>query len=194
MNRIPDAVQTPVHWLIMMFGVVAISLTLPSCLLVRTTEHRVRINEDGSGEALLRLSDIRSDGTTDSAVVHDAEVMVSSFDKEGVADFERPGRKIVDKVMYVHGDTLFAEISYTFRGLDALEGMRVTRDEIFVVVSAEREIVRTNGKVRPGEADARIISWKRDATLLSYIIRERQLPPSTQLGSYYTKQRSGKRN
>lgn len=165
----------------------------PGCLVVQTTEHRVKINEDGSGEALLRLADIRSDGATDSAVVHDVEVMLSSFDKEGVADFEKPGRKVTDKVMYAQSDTLFAEISYSFRSLDALEGLRLTPEEMFVVVSPEREIVRTNGRISPGDGNTRRIVWKRSAKLLAYVIRERQMPPSTLLGSYYKKLGAGRK-
>lgn len=193
MNHVPLAARTTLVPLVLLLGIGA-ALSFPACLLVQTTEHVVKISKDGSGEALLRLSDIRSDGTTDSAIVHDAEVMISSFDKEGVADFERPGRKIRDKAMYVRGDTLFAEISYSFVGLEALEGIRISPQEIFVVVSPEREIVRTNGRVRPGEASTRVIAWKRDATLISYIIREREIPPSTLLGPYYARLRSGMHN
>jgi hypothetical protein len=194
MNHQPSTARKGLVQFVLLLGIVAAGLMFPSCLLVQTTEHVVKISEDGSGEALLRLSDIRSDGATDSAVVHDTEVMIASFDKEGVADFERPGRKIRDKVMYVRGDTLFAEISYSFRGLDALEGIRLSPQEIFVVVSPEREIVRTNGKVRVGEGNARVIAWKREATQLFYVIRERQVPPSTLLGPYYTRLRSGRHN
>jgi hypothetical protein len=192
MNHVPPAARKHLVASVLLLGIGAAGLVFPSCLLIGTTEHVVKIGEDGIGEALLRLSDIRSDGTTDSAVVHDTEVMIASFDKEGVADFEKPGRKIRDKVMYVRGDTLFAEISYSFQGLDALEGLRISPQEIFVVVSPEREIVRTNGRVRPGEANTRIIAWKRDATQISYVIRERQIPPSTLLGPYYTRVRTGR--
>jgi hypothetical protein len=167
--------------------VLALVLMLPGCLVIRTTEHRVKIYEDGSGEALLKLIDVRSDGVTDSAVVHDFEVMMSSFETGGVTDFEKPGRKVMDKLMYTRGDTLIAEISYAFRSLDALEGLRITPDEMYVVVSSEREIVRTNGRIKPGDDNTRKISWKRGATQISYVIRERQVPPSVPLGTYYQK-------
>jgi hypothetical protein len=167
--------------------VLVLVMMVPGCLVIRTTEHRVKIYEDGSGEALLKLVDIRSDGVTDSAVIHDVDVMMSSFETGGVEDFEKPGRKVTDKVMYTRGDTLVAEISYAFRSLDALEGLRITPDEMFVVVSAEREIIRTNGRIKPGDNNTRKISWKRGASLISYVIRERQLPPSVPLGMYYQK-------
>ncbi len=173
----------------LMYGILLLIL-LPGCLVIRTTEHRVRMNQDGSGDAVVKLIDIRSDGATDSAVVHDFEVMMASFEKNGVEDFEQAGRRVTDKVMYTRGDTLFAEISYTFPSLDAIEGLRITPEELFVVVSVDREIVRTNGKISQMEESSRKIAWSRDAGRLAYMIRERHMPPSTLLGALYNRWRS----
>jgi len=52
------------------------------------TEHRVNLHPDGSGEAVLRLIDIRSDETSDSLAERDCRIMMSSFEQEGVKDFE----------------------------------------------------------------------------------------------------------
>lgn len=160
-------------------------LLLPGCLLIRTTEHRIRLNPDGSGEALLRLVDIRSDALTDSAASYDFAVMMTSFQTGGVKEFESTGRKITGKRMFVRGDTLNAEITYAFPTLDAVEVLRKTGDEIFIVVTPEREILRTNGKVVAGENNARRIVWSMEAERLSYVIRERVLPPSVSLAERY---------
>jgi hypothetical protein len=158
---------------------------LSGCLLIRTTEHRIQLNADGSGEALLRLIDIRSDALTDSAATYDFAVMMTSFQGSGVKEFESTGRKVTGKRMFVRGDTLNAEITYTFPAIDAVEVLRKTNDEIFVVVEAEREILRTNGKVVAGEGHARRIVWKPNAERLSYVIRERVLPASVSLAGRY---------
>lgn len=71
--------------------VAALAVALPSCLLIRTTEHRIRLNENGSGEAMMRLIDIRSDGKTDSALARDYSIMMASVQKEGVVEFEKGG-------------------------------------------------------------------------------------------------------
>ena len=160
-------------------------LLLPGCLLIRTTEHRIRLNADGSGEALLRLVDIRSDALTDSAARYDFAVMMTSFQEGGVKEFESTGRKITGKRMFVRGDTLNAEITYAFPTLDAVEVLRKTGDEIFIVVTAEREILRTNGKVAAGENNARRIVWSAGAERLNYVIRERILPQSVSLAEWY---------
>jgi hypothetical protein len=157
---------------------------VPGCLQVRTTEHRIRLNKDGSGEHMLRMIDIRSDGVTDSAVAHDYRVMMSSFDAEVEREFEAKARKVVDKRLYTRGDTLFGELTYSFKEPAAVEGLRVREDELFVIVPPEREIVRTNGKMKEVGTTRRIV-WDRSATRLLYVIRERSLPPSRSLAPYY---------
>lgn len=160
---------------------------LPGCILIRTTEHRITINEDGSGEAVLRLIDLRSDETQDSLIVRDFDIMISSFEREGIMDFEKMGRKITDKKFFLRGDTLVAEIHYTFPSLSAVEAIRITPDEIYVVVNAEREVVRTNGVVVPWQEAHKRIQWSKDARRLFYQIREKSLPPSVSLASLYQK-------
>ncbi len=159
----------------------------PGCILVRTTEHSIRLNKDGSGEARLRLVDLRSDGATDSAVVRDYGVLMGSLEKDGYKDFEQDGRKVSDAQFFLHGDTLGVEIRYAFKSLTAVEGLRVKPDELFMTVADTREVVRTNGRLSTADNKMQKISWPRNATRLSYVIREKQLPPTTSLAPLYRK-------
>jgi hypothetical protein len=165
----------------------ALAALLPACLLIRTTEHRIKLNPNGSGEATMRLIDIRSDAPTDSILARDYSVMMASIQKEGLAEFEKGGRKVLSREFYAGGDTLSAEINYTFPGLEQIEGLKVKKDEMFVVVQEGREIVRTNGKVRSWVRGSQRIVWPRDAKRLMYQIREKTLPPSISLAPLYTK-------
>jgi hypothetical protein len=165
----------------------SLATILPACLLIQTTEHRIKLNENGSGEATMRLIDIRSDAPTDSALARDYSVMMASVQKEGLTEFEQGGRKVLSKRFYASGDTLTAEINYTFPTLDQIEGLKVKKDELFVVVHEGREIVRTNGKVRSWVRGSQRIVWPRDAKRLMYVIREITLPKSASLAPLYRK-------
>jgi hypothetical protein len=167
----------------------AMLVVLPGCLLVGTTEVRVRLNDDGSGEAVMRLVDIRSDAESDSAVVHDFQVLMSSLDQREVPDFEAHGRKVTRKQFLVQGDTLIAEVVYTFTSVEAVEGLRVRDDEMYLVVGEGRDLVKTNGKVRTGEKGAIRVVWAKDAKRLMYQIREKSIPPSRSLAPLYLKSR-----
>ena len=162
-----------------------LATVLPACLLIRTTEHRIKLNKDGSGEALMRLIDVRSDARTDSALARDYAVMMASIQKEGVTEFEQGGRKVTFKQFYAGGDTLSAEIIYSFPNLDQVEGLKIRKDELFVVVNNGRDIVKTNGSVESWTKNARRIVWPRNATRLMYVISETALPKGTSLAPLY---------
>jgi hypothetical protein len=170
------------------FALIAASAVLfPACLLIRTTEHRIKLNENGSGEAMMRLVDIRSDAPTDSGQARDYSVMMASVQKEGVTEFEQGGRKVISKQFSVSGDTLTAEIVYTFPGIEQVEGLKTREDELFFVVSDGREIVRTNGKIKSWVHGAQRIVWPRDAKRLMYQIREKTMPDGVSLAPLYLK-------
>ena len=155
------------------------ALLLPGCLLIRTTEHRIKLTEKGSGEAMMRLIDLRSDAVNDSVLNRDYSVMMTSVQKEGITEFERGGRKVTATRFFAGGDTLTAEIFYTFPALDQVEGLKMNKDELFVVVTQGREVVRTNGSVESWARKSQRIVWPRDAKLLTYVITEKKMPPAT---------------
>jgi len=173
------------HVRLVLAGILAGVVLIPGCILIRTTEHRISINEDGSGEAVLRLIDLRSDESVDSLIQRDFRIMLSSYEREGEDTFEREGRTITGKKLYARADTLYAEITYTFASFMAIEGLHATDEELYVVVPEGREVIRTNGEIRPWTGDALRIVWDRDASRLMFQIREKQLPPSTSLARLY---------
>jgi hypothetical protein len=176
--------QTIVRYLL---AAVMLPVILSGCILVRTTEHRIKLNDNGSGEALLRLIDIRSDEQADSLIQRDFDQMMKTVDKYGVDEFERPGRKVTGKQFVVHGDTLTLEISYTFQNVDAVEGLHVTKDGFTMGVTGSREVVKTNGTLEDVKQGFQQIAWDLSARRLMYIIREKVMPPSTPLTALYLK-------
>ncbi len=170
-------------------AVIAFTLVagLQGCLMVRTTEHIITINDDRSGEGIIHLIDIRSDARSDSLVRRDFDDLIHLLKAKKVDEFERFGRIITTKKVQVRGDTLMAEVTYVFSSLSSIDGLRVTRDEMSLIFSPEREIIRTNGKLTHTNKDETIISWDHDARRLVYVVREKQLPISTSLVPLYLK-------
>ena len=162
---------------------------LSGCILVRTTEHRIKLNENGSGEALLRLIDIRSDAQTDSLVRRDFDQMMKTYDKFGAEEFEKFGRKITGKQFVVHRDTLILEISYTFPHPESVEGLHITKDGFTMGVNASREVLKTNGTLQNLKPGFQQILWDLSARRLMYVIREKTLPPSVSLADLYLRMR-----
>jgi hypothetical protein len=166
-------------------GLLLAAMAFGGCLLVRSTEHRIRLDPLGSGDALIRLVDIRSDAEADSAVTADFDAMMKVLRDSAITGFESRTRRITAKQLLLSGDTLKAEIAYDFDGYGDLEGMQVNDEAIFVNVPPERVVVKTNGKVeKVAEGGYRIV-WERDASRLMYEIAERFVRPSTSLARMY---------
>jgi hypothetical protein len=170
-------------------ALILMAATLPACVIVGMTEHRVEFRTDGAGRAWLRLTDIRSDGVNDSSAVRDFNIMMDSFEKEGIGDFEKGGRRITNKRFIVHGDTLSAEVEYTFESKEDIEGLNMTDEEMFIVVPEDRDVVWTNGRISPWERGTLRIVWDLDVKSISYHVREKYLPSSISLAPFYLAQR-----
>ena len=166
-------------------AMLAVAFLLPGCLLVRVTEHRIRLNDNGAGEAVMRLMDIRSDGSTDSARVRDFGILMASAESDGAKEFERRGCRVRAKEFTVNGDTLSAEVTYTFPALESVEGIKMDADVIYIVVPEGREIVRTNGKIESWTRKAQRIVWPKNVRRLSYVIREHEGRIGSSLAPYY---------
>lgn len=158
---------------------------ISGCLLVRSTEHRIRLNGDGSGDALMRLIDIRSDAETDSVVEEDFSELMKILSDSTVIGFETPDRTITGKQVLLLGDTLVGEVAYMFNRLDDVEGLRKANGELFVVVGPDREVVKTNGRIEQKPDGGVRIVWAKDAVRLHYEIAERLVRPSISLASRY---------
>lgn len=171
--------------LLLLLPVLLAATQITGCLLVRSTEHRIRLNKDGTGDALMRLIDIRSDAATDSSVDADFQELLDIMRDSTVAGFETPGRIITGKQLLLSGDTLVGEVAYAFRSLDDLEGLRESEDEFFVLVGPDRVVVQTNGRIVPGETGGVRIVWTKETTRLQYEIAERLVRPSLSLAPRY---------
>lgn len=154
---------------------------LQGCLLVRTTEHIIKINDDRSGEGVIHLIDIRSDAGSDSLVHRDFDDLMHLVNAKKVDEFERFGRTITSKKLQVRGDTLMGEVTYIFASLNAIDGLRVRRDGLSLIFSPERQIIRTNGEVTHDDKNETIITWDVEAKRLVYVVREKELPISSSL-------------
>ena len=83
------------------------------------------------------------------------------------------------------GDSLVAEIAYQFPSLTAVEGLRITAEELFVVVPEGRVVARTNGRVETWQSHDQRIVWPRDAVRLLFQIREKDISRSTSLAGLF---------
>jgi hypothetical protein len=139
----------------------------------------------GSGEGVVHLIDIRSTSLSDSLVQEDFDELMTAYGAAKVEEFETYGRTITGKRLRVRGDTLMAEVTYTFSSLGAIDGLRVTEDEMTMAFAADKEVTRTNGKMSQTADGGTLITWERDAERLVYEVREKQVPPSTSLAPLY---------
>jgi hypothetical protein len=167
-------------------GLLALScVLLPGCLLVRTSEHIITFRGTG-GDGIIHLIDIRSDAQSDSLIRSDFSALMDAYRAPVVKEFEQGGRTILSRHLRARGDTLEAEIEYTFTSPEgAVNGLRVTDDEFTLTFSPDRQIVRTNGSTERTASGGTRITWDREVRRLTYEVREKSLPSSVSLAPLY---------
>lgn len=164
---------------------VVLALLLNGCLLVRTTEHRMTLNGEGGGDALLRLVDIRSDADTDSGRALDYAELEDILADSTLRGFVTPGRAVTGRRLQLRGDTLIAEVTYRFDAAEAVEGLSLQRGGYTVTVASHRELVGTNGSVETLRDGSLRIAWPPDARTLQYTVSERAPDPGVSLAPWY---------
>jgi hypothetical protein len=169
-------------WSILLCG----ATFLPGCLVIRTSEHIVTIGANGSGEGIIHLVDIRSDEPADSLVRRDFDALMLAYKSPTVKEFEQDGRRIVSRRLRTRGDTLDAEIAYTFSSpTGALVGLRMLPDRFVLTFGADRQIVRTNGSTQKTESGGTQITWDSDVRRMTFEVREKVMPASVSLAALY---------
>jgi hypothetical protein len=176
----PRRVHAPMGMLILVAAGV-----LQGCIFVRTTDHRIWFRQDGSGEGIMRLIDIRSDASSEKKIREDFDILMKIYLEEGLEQFENAGRKVTSKRLIATGDTLTAEIRYSFTSRLSLEELRVTDEELFVIVPANKTVGRTNGDVESFGNDRQRIVWDADIPRIAYQISEQTLPAGASLAPFY---------
>ncbi len=142
------------------------------CVTDTAVQHLIRVNPDGSGIAVIIFLDLRSDAVSDSAYAEDLNLLLDFLAHEKISEFEKNGKKILKKELYLDGDSLSLRVEYEFRDLRSIDGIRITDDEIFFVVNKSKRILRTNGKIKNDSGDGKRLVWKTGTRQISYSIED----------------------
>ncbi len=142
------------------------------CIMISAVEHRIKVNPDGSGIAVITFLDFRSDAVDDSVYAEDFNLLLDVLAEETIKEFETDGKKILRKELYLSGDSLSLRVEYEFRSLRSIEGIRLSNDEIFFMVDEWRQILRTNGVVENESWGGKRMVWKAGTRQLSYLVED----------------------
>lgn len=172
--------------------VVAI-LGFHGCITVSAVEHRIKVNPDGSGIAVIKFLDFRSDAVNDSAYTEDLNQLLDILGQERIEEFEKGGKKILKKELYLSRDSLSLRVEYEFRSLQSIDGIRVSADKIFFVVDESRRVVSTNGEIENQNGGGKRMVWKAGARYFSYLIEDAVSPQGRSLSQAYRQWMEGPR-
>lgn len=164
---------------------VVLILGFHGCITVSAVEHRIKVNPDGSGIAVIKFLDFRSDAVNDSAYTEDLNQLLDILGQERIEEFEKGGKKILKKELYLSRDSLSLRVEYEFRSLQSIDGIRVSADKIFFVVDESRRVVSTNGEIENQNGSSKRMVWKAGARYFSYLIEDADPPQGRSLSQAY---------
>ena len=167
------------------FFLLTVMLGLHGCIMVSAVDHRIKVSPDGSGIAVITFLDLRSDAVNDSAYTEDLDLLLDILAQKKIKEFEKDGKKILEKELYLSGDSLSLRVKYEFHTLGSIDGIRVSYEEIFFVVDESKRILRTNGVVERESGGGKRMSWKIGKRQFWYLVEDVDLLKGRSLSEAY---------
>ena len=131
---------------ILLLGLVVL---LPGCLQFNTVSYDVNINDDGTGTVNVFIRDIRSDADSVSQFEQDKANLFNYMLKgdDFINSMKKEGKDITSRKLIKNGDTLDAEVVYSFDKISAVENIMRDKDFYYLTLQPTDSVVSTNGEV-----------------------------------------------
>lgn len=132
--------------LVLSFG---LFLLIQGCLQFNTVSYNVYINDDGTGTVKVFLHDIRSDADSVSQFERDKSNLFDNMLKsnEFISSMKKEGKDITSRKLIKNGDTLDAEVVYSFDKISDVENIMKDKDFYYLTLEPTDSVIATNGEV-----------------------------------------------
>ena len=148
--------------------VVLVGLITIGCLTTEAKEYRFTVKPDGSGEGLIKFTNIRSSDDDERDVsFKDFGELVTDYLEGSSFEDSNPNYKVTGKRLFEEDGVLNGEVTFTFASL-ADAGFYITADcdcapVLYPTGSIEGTLAETNGTNLNETINVPLLSWSADS-------------------------------
>ncbi len=143
-------------FLIFLFG---FALFIQGCIQFNTVSYDVIINDDGTGTVKMFVHDIRSDADSTAQFEQDKSKLFDYMLKSDdfLNSMKQEGKDITTRKLFKSGDTLDAEVVYSFDKISDVENIMKDKDFYYLTLEPTDSVISTNGEVVVTQEHKRIL-------------------------------------
>jgi len=158
------------------------------CIDFYKVSYEINLQTADKGTATVHLYDLRSDAVkemdfeTDKQNIFDFALKSDDF----LQSMKQEGKKIQSRELYLSGDTLNANVVYTFDSITSVENMQYNSGFFYLTLEPADSVISTNGEIITSKDRKRIL-WDKSMQTLKFEILSNAFSGDSyrMLGPYY---------
>ena len=163
-------------------------LTLSGCIDFYKVSYTIKLETLDKGTATVHLYDLRSDAVKEKDFETDKQNIFQFALKSDdfIQSMKQEGKNINSRELYVNGDTLDANVVYSFDSITSVENMQHDAGFFYLTLEPTDSVISTNGEIITSKDRKRIL-WDKSIKTLKFEILSNTFTNGTykMLGPYY---------
>jgi hypothetical protein len=172
------------------FGIMGflLVLSLSGCIDFYKVSYEINLETPDKGTAIVHLYDLRSDAATEKDFETDKQNIFQFALKSDdfLQSMKQEGKNIQSRELQVSGDTLDANVVYTFDSITSVENMQHDAGFFYLTLEPTDSVISTNGEIISSKDRKRIL-WDRSMKTLRFEMLSNTFTGKSykMLGPYY---------
>ncbi len=163
-------------------------LNLSGCIDFYKVSYEINLETPDKGKAVVHLYDLRSDAANEKDLETDKQNIFQFALKSDdfLQSMQQEGKSIQSRELHVSGDTLNADVVYTFDSITSVENMQHDAGFFYLTLEPTDSVISTNGEIITSKDRKRIL-WDRSMKTLKFEILSNTFKGNSyqMLGPYY---------
>jgi hypothetical protein len=149
--------------------IIIIIFSAGGCIIFHKVSYVLKLNPDNSGTATVLVTDIRSDAKTDQDFEDDKNNLFNYMLKsdEFITSMKKNRKNIVQRDLFMNGDTLMGKAVYKFDNIKGIEGIAYEGGFYFITLGIDDSVISTNGEIIRSKDYKRIL-WDSKVNPLKF--------------------------
>lgn len=150
---------------------VFLALSLSGCIDFYKVSYTVNLETADKGTATVHLYDLRSDAEKEKDFETDKQniFQYALNSDDFLQSMKQEGKYIQSRELYAEGDTLNANVVYSFDSITSVENMQQDAGFYYLTLEPTDSVISTNGEIISSKDRKRIL-WDKSMTTLKFEI------------------------